>query len=312
MCDVIVESYQEEKDKVAVERILTGSPYFEAFYYKHAKLHSDNIFVARYEDSVVGFLSFGGFYKQTDTVIFVDEKYRRKGIGSLLIKKADNILRQNEITEYSWCSYPETEAASRYFLEKNGYYRYYSSYVMEQFHRFLPECNYSVRHYQDEDYLSWHNISDIAFFIMREKVGFKPSYFNRLNENERKRLFNDRDNRFVLLDNGIITAVGAIAGNELHLLAVRPDLQSRGYGSALASFLINEIIRRGESKVWLNCVVGNSAKHLYDSLGFRTIDIHHFYIKQYRPDSRMKAPIGYTTVEALVSEYQTRGIIRDI
>lgn len=88
----------------------------------------------------------------------------------------------------------------------------------------------------------------------------------------------------------MISAVGVIDGSELRHVAVRPDLQSCGYGRAFVSFLVNEIMRRGEKNVKLWVVKGNFAKKLYDSLGFREKSLYHFVNKYYRPDSRLKTP----------------------
>jgi ribosomal protein S18 acetylase RimI-like enzyme len=78
-----------------------------------------------------------------------------------------------------------------------------------------------------------------------------------------------------------------IKGNELKNLAVRPDLQAKGFGRKFASFLINEIIRRGNKTVVLNVVNGNYAKKLYESLGFKEKTLFDHVLKFYRPDSRL-------------------------
>jgi GNAT superfamily N-acetyltransferase len=309
--NVTIKPYNLENDKEQIETMLAGNPFFLSFFHRHEIRKCNNVFVAHYDGLVVGFLSYGGLYKRTESVVYVCDKYRRNGIGTLLIKKADDYFAQNGITELSTSSYPDVEEASEIFLTKNGYQKFHSSYIMERCGEKLPECYYTVRHYQDEDYLTWHNISDAAFYIMRENVGLKPSYWYQPNDNERKRFAEESENRFVLLDNGVKAAVGVINRNELHLLAVRPDLQSHGYGRALASYMINEIIRRGEMTIKLECVVGNPVLCLYESMGFRIIDTYHFYNKFYRPDTRLKSPQGYTTVGALIDEFRIYGTLRE-
>ncbi|WP_199616369.1 GNAT family N-acetyltransferase [Paenibacillus alkalitolerans] len=154
----------------------------------------------------------------------------------------------------------------------------------------LPESNISVRQYEDDDYLICHNICEIAFYQMHERVGILPSYYFPPNERERKRFVEDRNNRFVMLIDGEIVAVGIIDGCELSHVSVRPDLQSRGYGRAFVSFLVNEIIRRGEEIVKLGVVKGNPAKKLYESLGFKDKSLNHWVTKYYKPDSRLSRP----------------------
>jgi ribosomal protein S18 acetylase RimI-like enzyme len=100
----------------------------------------------------------------------------------------------------------------------------------------------------------------------------------------------DKNNRFVMLNDGEIVAVGIIDGSELSHVSVRPDLQGRGYGRAFVSFLVNEIMRRGEKVVKLGVVKGNPAKKLYERLDFKEKSLHHWVTKYYRPDTRLSRP----------------------
>lgn len=52
----------------------------------------------------------------------------------------------------------------------------------------------------------------------------------------------------------VIFSHGTIFKRQLSFVCVRADLQSRGYGKPIVSFLVNEIMRRGEKTVTL-CVV---------------------------------------------------------
>jgi ribosomal protein S18 acetylase RimI-like enzyme len=148
----------------------------------------------------------------------------------------------------------------------------------------------SIRQYEDDDYLICHSISEIAFFKMHELVGILPSYYFPPNEKERKSFVENRNNIFVMLIDGEIVAVGVIGGSELRHVCVRPDLQSRGYGRAFVSFLVNEIMRRGEKIVKLGVVKGNPAKKLYESLGFKEKSLYHWLTKYYKPDTRLSRP----------------------
>ncbi|WP_213587487.1 GNAT family N-acetyltransferase [Paenibacillus sp. J2TS4] len=76
----------------------------------------------------------------------------------------------------------------------------------------------------------------------------------------------------------------------LEHVVVRPDLQGRGYGRAFVSFLVNEMIRRGEKMVKLGVVKGNPAKKLYERLGFKEKSLYHWVTKYYKPDTRLSRP----------------------
>jgi ribosomal protein S18 acetylase RimI-like enzyme len=55
-------------------------------------------------------------------------------------------------------------------------------------------------------------------------------------------------------------------------LAVDRACAGRGYGTRLAAFLTNEIIRRGNSKPCLYCELGNdNALHVYRKIGFSEV-----------------------------------------
>lgn len=212
------------------------------------------------------------------------------GIGAALMAKANKLLSQQEAVERSIGICIDGDRSSLQFLYKNGYYISYSSYNMEREGVPLPESNISVRQYEDDDYEICHNIWEIAFYQMHERVGMLPSYYFPPNERERLRFAEDRNNRFVMLIDGEIVAVGIIHGNELSHVSVRPNVQSRGYGRAFVSFLVNEMMRRGEEIVKLWVVKGNPAKKLYESLGFKEKSLNHIVTKYYKPDTRLSRP----------------------
>ncbi|MCM3340666.1 GNAT family N-acetyltransferase [Paenibacillus sp. MER TA 81-3] len=133
----------------------------------------------------------------------------------------------------------------------------------------LPESHIFGRQYEDDDYLTCHSISEIAFYKMHKRVGMLPTYYFPPNERERKSFAENKSNIYVMLVDGEIVAVGIIDGSELSHVSVRHDFQSRGYGRAFVSFLVNEIMRRGEKIVKLGVVKGNPAKNLYSASWFQ-------------------------------------------
>jgi len=288
--NLLIELYIPERDKAAISAMLCGNEQFDEMFQKSERMLSDSIFVARYNGVTVAFLSIDGFKRKAETTIFVSKDYRRMGIGTELIAKADKLLSQNEAVERSMGACLDGERSSLQFLYKNGFYISYSSYIMEHEGEPLPESHTSIRQYEDDDYLIFHGISEIAFYKMHERVGILPSYYFPPNERERKSFVEDRNNRFVMLIDEEIVAVGVIDGSELSHISVHPDLQSHGYGRAFVSFLVNEIMRRGEKIVNLGVVKGNPAKKLYESLGFKEKSLYHWLTKYYKPDTRLSRP----------------------
>lgn len=289
--NLIIETYKPERDRSAIRAMLIGNEYFEEKFQEIEMNFPEGIFVACYNSVTVGFLSFSGFKgRGAETTIFVCEEYRRIGIGSRLIERAEQLLNQYEAVERSVGVCMDGDRTSLQFVCKNGYHILHSSYIMEREGEILPESHFPIRQYEDDDYPAWHAIREMAFYKMRECVGILPSYYFPPSEWERRNLLEDRNNRYVMHIDGEMAAIGVIDGSELRQVAVRPDIQSRGYGKAIVSFLVNEMMRRGEKNVELEVVKGNTAKTLYESLGFKETSLHHIVTKYYRPDSRVSRP----------------------
>ena len=56
-------------------------------------------------------------------------------------------------------------------------------------------------------------------------------------------------------------------------LAVDIEINNKGYGTALAIFMTNEILNRGNSKAYL-CVESKNANayHIYEKIGYKAIE----------------------------------------
>ncbi|REK76807.1 GNAT family N-acetyltransferase [Paenibacillus paeoniae] len=292
MVNILIEPYLPERDKPSIQSMLHVHEPFDDMFLKSERMFAEGIFVVRYNGNVVAFLSMDGIKRKAETTIFVHDKYRRNGIGTALAAKADQMLSRQEAVERSMGTCVDGDRDSLQFLYKNGYYISYSSYIMERIGEPLPDTQETIRTYEDDDYLAWHSISEMAFFNMHERVGILPSFYFLPNERERKSYAEDRHNRYVMLVDDEIVAVGVIDGRELSHVSVRPELQSSGYGKALVIFLINEIMRRGEKAVKLCVVKGNPAKHLYENVGFKDKSLHHWLTKYYKPDTRLSRPLS--------------------
>ncbi|WP_339265376.1 GNAT family N-acetyltransferase [Paenibacillus sp. FSL R5-0470] len=93
-----IEPYKPERDEASIIAMLCENEQFNMFQQSN-KMLSDGIFVVRYNDLTVGFLSFDGFKRRALTTIFVNEEYRRMGIGATLMEKTDKMLSQNGADE---------------------------------------------------------------------------------------------------------------------------------------------------------------------------------------------------------------------
>lgn len=210
--------------------------------------------------------------------IFVAPQYRKKGIGQAIVKYGENKLNKEAckiITNF----HVDNEVSKR-FARKFGYERQFSSaYMKHSEGRFLIG-EIPVRLYIDEDYLESHALYAQAFHEMRIKVGdFPDSMLEQPSEKNRQAWSVDAANRFTYKENDVIAGHGHLEGNELGSISVRPDLQGQGIGRKFIMYLCNEIYNRGYKEVVLWCVIGNSARNLYDSLGFKEMYIAEFAYK---------------------------------
>ena len=64
----------------------------------------------------------------------------------------------------------------------------------------------------------------------------------------------------------------------VHLLAVNPRYQKRGYAKAIMKEVMSQARREGLKAVSLDALASNTSAHrLYESLGFQRRDIRHWY-----------------------------------
>jgi len=221
------------------------------------------------EDQLVALAQVNEPASQSYLTVFVAPQFRRQGIGSAMAKHAENELRAGG-TQKVRSSFRAGSQASLAFACKLGYDQYFSSAYMERTGDPFPLEELPVRPYKDEDYPASHSLYAAAFHEMRVRVGcFPDSVIEQPSEKGRTAWKEDAENRFVYEVNGEIAAYSRLSGHELSSISVRSDFQGLGIGRKFVMHLCNEIHQRGSATVDLWCVVGNYARNLYDSLGFK-------------------------------------------
>lgn len=288
---------------------------------KKAMDSDEDIYIADCNGIIVGFLLIQRFNKirVTPTVYVIDD-YRRRGIGTQLIQYSDKII-VDSIYEHAICEYVADDAIAE-FLKRNGFSHFYSEVLMERDNslidselvtdKALLNKGIKIRNYQDKDYWGWHSIEDVAFYLMRQEIGLKPQFYYPPSLSKRKSLAQNNKNRYVMTVNGEVVAACRVDKNDIALLGVRPDQQSKGYGRMMIAYLNNKFItEHNASKVTIGVIEGNPAKRLYDRLGFRKVGYLYDYIKFYRSDSRQKAPKGYISTTDILNELRIHGVLKE-
>lgn len=226
-------------------------------------------FTAFIDDQLVALAQVNEPELQSYLTVFVAPQFRRQGIGTAMIKYAENKLRAGG-TQKVRSSFRAGHQSSTTFARKLGYDQYFSSAYMQRIGDPFPLEELPVRLYRDEDYLASQLLYAVSFHEMRVRVGcFPDSVIAQPSEKERRAWKEDAEDRFVYEIDGEIIAYSHLSGNELSSISVRTDFQGRGIGRKFVMYLCNEIYQRGNATVDLWCVVGNHARNLYDSLGFK-------------------------------------------
>jgi GNAT superfamily N-acetyltransferase len=219
------------------------------------------------EDKLVAMAQVNEPVSESYLKVFVAPQYRRQGIGSAVVRYAENKLRAGG-TKKVRCSY-RVNPSSLAFASKLGYVPYFQSAFMQRAgDPFLLE-ELPIRSYTDEDYLASHSLYATAFHEMRVRTGcFLDSVIARHSEMERIEWKEKASNRFVFELNGEIVAYSNLSGNKISSIAVHTDHQRLGIGRKFLMYLCNHIYQQGSTEVGLWCVVGNYARNLYESVGF--------------------------------------------
>lgn len=223
--------------------------------------------------------AFTGFSKKSKLNLYVSADRRNEGIGTKLLSSIEDVMRNGGVEEIV-CSYVDNEI-ERKFIYKNGFTNwFFSNHMVYEKDKFImPLETGEIRNYSDDDYSVCQKVYSEAFYRMGQMVGFETT-LSKPSEKERESFKNNADNMFVLVENNSIVASATIDENELDLVAVAVDEQRKGYGEKITRFCVNELMNRGNNQVVLWCVEGNPAKHLYDKMGFKVVDLHEFVKKK--------------------------------
>jgi GNAT superfamily N-acetyltransferase len=230
---------------------------------------------AHIEDKLVALAQVNEPAAESYLTVFVAPQYRRQGIGSAVVRYAESKLLAGG-TKKIRCSY-RVNSSSLAFASKLGYAPYFQSAFMQRRGDPFPLEELPVRPYTDEDYLASHSLYATAFHEMRVRVGcFPDSVAAKPSEKERIEWKEKASNRFVVELNEEIVGYSNLSGNKISSIAVRTDRQGLGIGRKFFMYLCNHIYQQGSKEVDLWCVVGNYARNLYESVGFKER-----YIAQY-------------------------------
>lgn len=277
ICVNVAITEMSDTDYVKASKILdledADAEFFSAF-----KRKKNNFYSILNDDKLVGVAQISEG-KKAFIYVFIDPTFRCKGIGFKALKLCEQKIRNGE-TEQITTTYKTDNVDATTFAIKFGYKRKFSTtYMKYTGHHFdIPEL--SVRGYCDEDYESAHEMYSMAFHEMRVRVGdFPDSVIEQSSDKMCEYWSETAKERFVYLQDEEIVGYAHIVGNEISSVSVKSQNQDQGIGRNFMKYICNKILSDGNQSVVLFCVVGNMAKILYDSLGFKQIYTADYAIK---------------------------------
>jgi len=250
------------RETPALAAMLAGTRYEEY-------LERKRLMAAEMNGAVAGFAFASPWSGDCRVFVFVAPEYRRKGIGMVLYAWAEK-RAQKARSESLWATYYDKEE-SEAFVQKIGCDRLTGNDYMQYTGGLLPEKNFLIRNYTDNDFGRVFYITSHAWHDLRLRTGVADSKVLMESKEIRRSYRRNANTGYVLEDNGEIVAYGSFDGDMIGSVCVDPALYNRGYGRALSIFLTNEILRRGNKAAYLWCEHGNgNARHIYGSLGYKT------------------------------------------
>ncbi len=261
MMNITIRKYTSE-DESALLRMSEGK-YLEDY----ANYSRDKLTVAEYSGNAVGYcyISEGGDADSFYVLVYVSHEHRRRGIGTALYQAAEAQC-QSAGCKQIYSNYYD-QAVNEFVKHFNVSYTT-SSDILKYSGSLLPEGEFNIRRYKDADYSRYHYLWSYEVHEMHKRIGLPVEEFKGIDDTNRSD-YSENDT-FILEAGGEIIGGGGISGDSIGHLAVDANASNRGYGTAIATFLTNEILRRGNKCAYLTCETGNAnALHIYEKIGYK-------------------------------------------
>ena len=233
--------------------------------------HSECFSVALLDSTVVGYL-FASIEKDNCQIyIYVLPEYRRRGIGTAICHEAERLCREINEPEM-WGTYYNTE--TKHFADKLNFYFTSSSVHFEYTGDILPEpeiCK-NIRKCREVDLLQSRTLWGKAWYEIELIMDYPDA---KVHDPDMPDVItkDDIDGNYVLEVDGQIIGIGSAKDGSFGSLAVEKEHAGKGYGTAIATYMLNEMLREGHKVVESCCVEGNIGSHrVHDKLGFKLVN----------------------------------------
>jgi ribosomal protein S18 acetylase RimI-like enzyme len=223
------------------------------------------------QQQLIGFLSVFFFYDNAcELTLMVDPAFRRQHIASQLIATILPVI-QSRFLEHVIC--PSPKGLNDAWLSARGFIYQNSEVRMQWLGPRLAPCNHpelTFRRATGEDVIPLLIEIDMTCFHS-EKRDIEPTYL-RLVGDEAYALLIVSKNQHVIGKAHVHREANQIIVSDI---AILPDYQGHGYGQALVAYCIDYARATRDLPLRLDVEADNdNAVHIYDKLGFKTINIY--------------------------------------
>ena len=280
MTKIILRKYTDT-DEAAIKKYMTSED--NRHYVKDIDDWSrDKLITAEYNGVAAGYLFASIAPDNCQAFIYVAPEYRRLGIGAALCREAERLCREKNEKEM-WGYYYNPELING-FIDKLGFYFTTSSIDMEYTGGIIPEQKrdmiFNCKECDKKDYLRCQYIWNKGMHEMRLRAGYPNSKMTEVTE-EGFQNFIESDDNYILKNGGKIVGYGVISGDEIGSLAVDTEEFNKGYGTALAIFMTNEILRRGYKTAHSTIEAKNvNSRRVHEKIGYKIIDTSYCSFKK--------------------------------
>lgn len=219
--------------------------------------------------------------KRWNLDLYVVPSARRKGIGSILYKKALEDLKVIGAHTLSVKCRIDQQQNEKFF-KALGYKAWFGFHEMTYELGKQNTCTNTFIHYEDQYYSQYAQLIAEGFYELREVNDIQPYSCYTPSEEGRKELLKEKDNLYLSVNQqGEIIATVYIKEGHIDDLVVNKKYEGKGIGKQTTLFAIQRALEQGKKKIYLDVLISNEkARHIYEVLGFKVTQTFKFY-RQY-------------------------------
>ncbi|MEI5905871.1 GNAT family N-acetyltransferase [Bacillus spongiae] len=275
----MIRMYSEKDDKEKLLRLIEKMGIEEEIGDIDEVMTNSKHFLLYEQDGIRGFSFSSSYLNHEESIaqisLYVEPKYRLKGIGSELYKEMEKLI--SETKSDVLCTYMSVESENPVeFAKKMGFEKWWGFRELVYRGGAIPKPDIEFIKYDDRFFDQFVKVVQDSYYDLRKKNDIKP--YRSSEEMVKKYQLNN--NVYITLHNEQIVASVTTSKGEVDNLMVAPSYQGKGYGRKALHFGMNKLLEEGFEEIRLCFVEGNEyAEKLYTSSGFKPLHNTQVYRK---------------------------------